>query len=124
LVGTVSVFAGGSSFAHEGQSGETLRAGDRVVTGTPGGALITFFDGSEVELDAATDITIEVLGVSAEGGVFVSLFQTAGLTVSTALLGIGSDYELRTPNTVAVVRGFHRIVQIPFQAVRLQLEDA
>src|SRR4051794_31950450 len=65
LRGTVSVVkSDGSALAPAG-SGQTLGVGDRIATVGRSSALVTFFEGSEVELGADTTIVIQALGSGA-----------------------------------------------------------
>src|SRR5438067_11942448 len=61
LASTVSVTPAAGE-PHSGVSGETLHAGDTVETSVPGRALVTFFDGSEADLDEGTRARIDALG--------------------------------------------------------------
>ncbi len=106
LEGGVRVIAGNSGSAHDGFSGETLHAGDRLLTGTPGRGLVTFFNGSELETEAGTEILIQDLGQTSGGGVLLQIAQASGVTINrVAQLGNDSSYVLITPNTTALVRG-------------------
>src|SRR6266540_125482 len=94
LAGSVTVIATASGTSHLGVSGETLHSGDRVVTATPGGALLTFFDGSEQELDAGSDVQITALG-STGGGTLTALAHGSGVTINrVSQLAVGSSYEV------------------------------
>src|SRR4051812_32426582 len=118
------VGAGGD--AHQGQSGESLGVGDQVQTGTPGAALLTFADGSELELDAGTTVRLDALGQTAGAGALTSLAQAGGITISrVATLGASSNYQVTTPSATALVRGTvfrTRVVRDPLTG-RLLEED-
>ncbi len=106
LDGTVTVQTGASGALRAAVSGEAVGVGDRVLTGDPGRALLTFFDGSEQELGPNTEVLLQALGDSPGGGLLIQIAQASGVTVNrVAQLGQNSSYELQTPNTTAVVRG-------------------
>ena len=56
LSASVTVVAGDSGIAHPGVSGQTVGVGDRILTDPSGGAALTFADGSELQLDAGTEV--------------------------------------------------------------------
>jgi hypothetical protein len=87
--------------------GDLLAAADSVETGADGRAVITFFEGSTVEIEPSSAISIDALSVEADGGTIVRLTQAAGRTwhVVTKLLMGSSRYEVRTPASTASVRG-------------------
>lgn len=88
---SVTVINGQSGSSHEGASGETLSSGDRIITGTPGAAVITFSDGSEQELDAGTEVRLDQLGQTSGGGTLTLVAQAGGTTVNrVAKLGTNS----------------------------------
>jgi hypothetical protein len=103
---SVTVIPGASGAAHAGVSGETVGAGDRILTANPGGAVITFADGSEVELAPGTEVRLDAVGQTAGGGSLVAIAQASGTTVSRVTdLGANGSYQLETPNATAFVRG-------------------
>jgi hypothetical protein len=73
LTGRVSVVRGDGSAVQPASSGLTLNAGDRIATVGKAGALVTFFDGSEIELGA--DTTIALRDASGQGGVVTFLIE-------------------------------------------------
>jgi uncharacterized repeat protein (TIGR01451 family) len=85
----------------------SLEAGDIVKSGDKSNALITFFDGSTIELEAGTEIEVVALGISDTGSTTIRLKQAIGNTISrvTKLVDSASRYEVETPACVAVVRG-------------------
>jgi len=105
--GPVSVVRGDGSAVSPAQSGITLEAGDRVATIGKASALVTFFDGSEVELGA--DTTIAILDASGGNGNFVSIIieTILGSTVHkvATLTNPGSTYKIVAGGTVTDVRG-------------------
>jgi hypothetical protein len=105
LSGDVQVREAGSDVLRPAVDGEELRAGDGVRTGGAARAVVTFFDGSTVELEPGTDMTIE--RVEAEGrGRFIRLSQALGTTWHhvTSVLDGPSEYAVETPAAVAAVR--------------------
>lgn len=87
-------------------SGDLVQVDDRVLTGTPGRALITFFDGSEMEMQPGTEVLLRRVEESGSGGLVAQLAQATGVSVNrVAELANDSSYQLQTPNTTALVRG-------------------
>jgi hypothetical protein len=105
--GNVSVMKAGTNNWVEAQVGTSLEVGDSIKTGDDSGAEITFFDGSTIELEAATEIEIASLDVSTTGSTTITLEQTIGNTISrvTKILDPASRYEVETPTGVVAVRG-------------------
>jgi hypothetical protein len=106
--GSVSVMRAGTSTWIEAQVGMSLEPGDSVKTGDDSSAIITFFDGSAIELQAGTEIEIASLDISTDtGSTSITLEQTIGNTISrvTKLVDPASRYEVETPTGVAAVRG-------------------
>ncbi len=85
----------------------TLQPGDTIKTGDYSGTEITFFEGSTVELEASTEITVAELGISAGGSTKVRLTQLLGKTVTRVkkLTDPGSSFDIETPAAIAAVRG-------------------
>ncbi|MFC1925691.1 PKD domain-containing protein [Chloroflexota bacterium] len=80
-----------------------VEEGDKIRTGTDSWALVTFEDGSTIELEPETEIEIQVL---TETG--ISVFQSVGQTwsgVQKLASGPVSDFEINTPTAGAIVRG-------------------
>ena len=106
LGGMVAVIPNANGSPRAGASGDTLVAGDRVVTADPGAALLTFFDGSEQELGPETEVLLQSLGQTSGGGLMVQIAQASGVTLNRiAHLGENSTYQVQTPNTTSLVRG-------------------
>jgi uncharacterized repeat protein (TIGR01451 family) len=85
----------------------TLQPGDTIKTGDYSGAEITFFEGSTVEMEASTEITVAELSIGDDGSTTIHLIQLLGRTISRVrrLAGAGSSFEITTPAAVAAVRG-------------------
>ena len=80
----------------------SVEEGDTIKTGVDSYALVTFEDGSTVELDPETEITISVLTDTK-----ISVFQQVGQTwtgVKKLASGPINDFELNTPSAGAVVQ--------------------
>ena len=106
LGGTADVARGVGGFARAAD-GQVLNAGDRVRTADQSHAVVTFLDGSTVEIEPATTITVVQATAAASGAITIQLEQTIGRTWSSVqkLARPDSRFELRTPATTAVVRG-------------------
>jgi hypothetical protein len=88
-------------------SGMEIWSGDSLKTGGDGYVLITFFDGSVMEVEADTELSIEELGVASGGSTTVRINQTIGNTLNRVenLIDSASNYEVETLAGSAVVRG-------------------
>jgi hypothetical protein len=87
-------------------SGLTLGPGDQIATLARSAALVTFFDGSELELGADTTVIIRELGRDGRGTT-IAIQSVVGSTVNrvVSLTDIGSSYRVEAGGTVALVRG-------------------
>ncbi len=88
--------------------GTELKQSDKIRTGDDSSALITFFEGSSIELESATEITLSELAVNAATGTTtIKMGQSIGSTVSRVkkLVDSESTYEIQTPSATAMVRG-------------------
>src|SRR4030042_4633583 len=113
--GDVLVMKVGTNTWVQGQVGTSLNIGDTVKTGDNSGALVTFFDGSTIELEAGTQIEILSLArVCSTGVTTITLLQAIGTTISrvTALLDPASSYNVETQNGAAAVRGSVMVVTV------------
>ena len=106
LGGTADVARGAGAFARAAD-GQVLSASDRVRTADTGHAVVTFLDGSTVEIEPATTITVIQATAGASGAITIQLEQAIGRTWSSVqrLVRADSKFELRTPATTATVRG-------------------
>ena len=106
LRGTVAVVRADGTAVSPAGTGLALGAGDRVATLTLSGALVTFFEGSELELGAGATIIIRDLG-SQGARTNISIESVVGSTVHrvTTLSDPGSTYRVDSGGTVALVRG-------------------
>jgi hypothetical protein len=105
ISGDVLVRSGAGDFS-SAADGAVLYAGSTVRTSSDARAVITLFEGSTVELEPASDITIEE-GTMRAGSTIVQLAQSLGRSwhVVTHLTTADSRYEVRTPAATASVRG-------------------
>jgi hypothetical protein len=106
LSGDVTVRHGSGDFA-PAADGEVLSEGDAIHTGPDGRAVLTYFEGSTVTIEPATELAIDSANSTADGGTVVLMTQSVGRTwhVVTKLITSGSKYEVRTPASTASVRG-------------------
>jgi hypothetical protein len=85
----------------------TLDTGTTVITSADGGALLTFFEGSELQLEPNTTVEITQVSEAENHAIAITLTQLAGDTWShvTKMIDQYSKYEIHTPSAVALVRG-------------------
>ncbi|MFN0071580.1 MAG: Calx-beta domain-containing protein [Chloroflexota bacterium] len=106
LRGTVAVLRADGTPLGAGRSGLPLGVGDQVSTMDNAGALVTFFEGSELELGSNT--TIVILEASGQGSrANITVASVVGATVHrvVALTDPASSYRVESAGTVALVRG-------------------
>ncbi len=100
---TVKVGRGGAFSA--AVDGDLVRSGDTVRT-EDGRAVITFIDGSTVEIEPSGELVIDTAAETQDGGIVVALTQLLGQTWHVvSKLGATSSYQVRTPASTAAVRG-------------------
>ena len=104
--GSADVARGAGPFSRVAD-GVVLSAGDRVRTSDQSHAIVTFFDGSTVELEPTTIITVVQAMAASTGALTIQLEQSLGRTWSSVLklMRPDSKFEMRTPSATAVVRG-------------------
>ncbi len=99
-----------------GADGETLKAGMTVESKDDARAVLTFEDGSTMELEPGAKVAIDEVATGSSGELLVRLQQTIGQTWSHVqpLLSPNSRFHIKTPSATAVVRGtsFQITVQI------------
>ena len=104
--------------------GMTLETGTRVQIASNSNALITFFNGTTVELEPDTDLVVEQLEVGSQNQpTVIVLRQWFGKTLSrvTQLADPGSKYEIQTPSAYIAVRGTLFVTEVDETgAVRVQ----
>jgi FecR protein len=106
FTGVVQVARGGADFA-AASNGAVLAGSDRVRTDDAGHALITFFDGSTLELEPSTTVQVDAASPNADGSISVAIGQTLGRTWASVqkLTRADSKFEVKTPTSTATVRG-------------------
>jgi hypothetical protein len=87
--------------------GSILGPGDTVQTGDGGRAVLTYFEGSTVEIEPASQLTITTAHANPDGSTVVVMQQDIGTTwhVVQHLITGGSKYEVHTTAATASVRG-------------------
>jgi len=105
ISGAVLMRGAGAEFS-SATDGSVLYVGSTVRTSADARAIITLFEGSTVELEPASDITIEEATMRG-GSTIVELAQSLGRSwhVVTHLTTADSRYEVKTPAATASVRG-------------------
>jgi ferric-dicitrate binding protein FerR (iron transport regulator) len=106
LRGTAAVLKADGSPLSPAPNGLRLDVNDQVATLAGSGALVTFFDGSEIEL--GSDATIIIREMSGQGAaVNVRIESVVGSTVHRVMqfADTASFYEIQAASTVAAVRG-------------------
>ncbi len=106
LRGTAAVIRPNGAQLSPAPSGMVLGQGDQVSTLAASGALITFFEGSEVELGANATVALRELAVAGTRTT-VTLESIVGTTVHRVITFVdpGSSYRVDSGGTVALVRG-------------------
>ncbi len=112
LDGTASVARGTATFA-AASDGDIVTTGDRVQTAERSHAMVTFFDGSTLEIEPATTVQIEEASTT-DGAIAIRISQTIGRTWASVqkLTRADSKFEIRTPTLVAAVRGTAFITEV------------
>jgi hypothetical protein len=107
LQGIVSVVRSDGNIVSPATSGLVLGVGDHVATVGRSAALVTFFDGSEVEMGAHTSIAIQDLRADASGSTTILIETVLGSTVHriVTLPTDGSSYQIVARGTVTDVHG-------------------
>jgi hypothetical protein len=112
--GSVQVLKAGNSEWVIVEAGVTLEAGDKVKTNAGGNSSIIFFEGSVIDLQNDTVISIVELGINENQSTAIRLKQEIGRTISRVkkLADADDRYEIETPAAVASVRGSSMYVQV------------
>jgi hypothetical protein len=110
--GEVEILSPGQEGIQPGIDGMTLEVGTRIITAPDSQALITFFDGSTLNLEPQTDIEIERLVSDDKQSVNIVLKQYIGKTWSRVIKMADPHYEIQTPSAAAVVRGTIFMVEV------------
>jgi hypothetical protein len=110
--GNVEILVPGQEGSQPGADGMTLDVGTRIITAPDTEALITFFDGSTLELESETDIEIQRLVSDDEQNISIVLKQWMGKTWSRVVKMADPHYEIQTPSAAAIVRGTIFMVEV------------
>ena len=113
--GNVLIQKTGSNTWITGKAGMSLEAGEKIKTDTGATASVTFFDGSVIELNNSTEISLdELLSKSATSPKTIKIGQKIGATSSTIvkLVDPASRYEVDTQAGVAAVGGSKMVVTV------------
>jgi hypothetical protein len=87
--------------------GSILGPGDTVKTASGSRAVLTYFEGSTVEIEPDSELTIDTAHANPDGSTVIVMQQDLGTTwhVVTHLVQGGSKYEVHTTAATASVRG-------------------
>jgi hypothetical protein len=87
--------------------GDLLATGDFVKSSTAGRAVLTFFDGSILTVDTGSVVKVTTLNHLDSGGIQLVIEQTLGRSWASVskLKTPDSKFEIRTPTSIAAVRG-------------------
>jgi hypothetical protein len=113
--GNVQVLKAGSNDWGSGKEGMTLETGYKIKTDSGSKASITFFDGSVIELNGNTEISLDqILNKSNSSPKTIKIGQKIGETTSRVvkLVDPASRYEVDSPSGVAAVRGSTMVVNV------------
>ena len=116
LQGTVQVRVAGQGDFQAARDGLTLKAGDQIKTAANSRAVVTFFEGSTVEVEPESEIVLQAVAGTAGQETTIRLQQLVGITWArvVALAGPSSRFEIRAPSAVASVRGtVFRVAVVP-----------
>jgi hypothetical protein len=125
--GTSAVVQANGGASQPAPSGLTLVVGDRVATLKGSTALVTFFEGSELEIGA--DSTIIIRELTARGTeVHVTIEDVYGTAIGrvTSIVNPNSTFSLQNPggSVVALIRGSKATMSVfPNGAVIVGTED-
>lgn len=114
LNGDVDASRAGGAF-EPALDGEVFATGDAVRANDKGRAVLTFFDGTTLSVDPASDVRVASLSKTGSGALQLELEQSAGRTWASVskLTSPDSKFIIRTPSMTATVRGtaFETIVR-------------
>ena len=106
LRGQVEVVKSDGSVLSPAPSGTTLEVGDAITTAPDSGGLITFFEGSEIEIGGNAGLVIK--DIASQGTrTSITVLSLIGATVHNVVTfsDPASSYRVESAGTVAVVRG-------------------
>ena len=125
LDGVVALSHDGQTFAM-GRDGDLVQQGDVVRTGTASHAILTFYDGSTIEVEPDSELVVETLEATSSGDILMAMRQNLGRSwhVVSRALTADSKYEVRTPTATATVRGTAFLVNVePSGRTNVQTTD-
>ncbi len=125
LDGIVALSHDGQTFT-QGEDGDLVEQGDVVRTGEGSHAVLTFFDGSTIEVEPESELIVQTLKATSAGDIVMEMQQNLGRSwhVVSRALTPNSKYEVRTPTTTASVRGTAFLVAVePTGKTNLQTTD-
>jgi hypothetical protein len=104
--GNVLVMKQGNTQWVKGEAGMTLETNAKIRTETGGKAQISFFEGSTIDLDGDTEISLAELSLAGAASK-IKINQVIGNTVSRVkkLVDPASGFEIETTAAVVAVRG-------------------
>jgi hypothetical protein len=106
LRGTVNVLRADGSTVGPAASGLDLGIGDQVATLALSKALVTFFDGTEIELEADTTLVLrDIVVTGTKTAITVESLVGSSVHRVATLVDPGSTYQVKAGGTVALVRG-------------------
>ena len=107
ISGDVQVRHGANAAFAAAEDGAILSPGDAVRTGPDARAVLTYFEGSTVEVEPSSEIAIDIAHGNPDGSTVIVMSQELGTTwhVVTHLVQGGSKYEVHTTASTASVRG-------------------
>lgn len=107
ISGDVQVRHGATGDFVAADDGMFLAPGDTVRTGSGARAVLTYFEGSTVEIEPNSQLAIDVAHGNPDGSTVIEMSQQLGTTwhVVTHLVQGGSRYEVHTTSSTASVRG-------------------
>ncbi len=107
ISGQVQIRRGATGDFTAADDGAILGPGDTIRTGSDARAVLTYFEGSTVEIEPSSELAIQTAHGNPDGSTVIQMQQNLGSTwhVVTHLVQGGSKYEVRTTSATASVRG-------------------
>ena len=107
ISGEVQIRHGATGDFVTATDGAILGPGDTIRTGTDARAVLTYFEGSTVEVEPDSELAIQTAHGNPDGSTVIEMQQNLGSTwhVVTHLSQGGSKYEVHTTSSTASVRG-------------------
>ena len=107
ISGEVQVRHGAAGSFVTAEDGAILGPGDTVRTGADARAVLTYFEGSTVEIEPGSELSIQKATANPDGSSIIVMQQDLGTTwhVVTKLVNGNSKYEVHTTAATASVRG-------------------